>query len=124
MKALGHYAIAAILIVAAGTGALWPFLDPSGRAALVVAAAVALPVQLATFLLMLPGLRDPSRFMVRWGVGMLIRMGVVAVVGLLLPRLHGLDGGVLLLSVCGFFFALLLLEPAFFRSKGTARFAQ
>lgn len=124
MKALGHYAIAAVLLVAALGGVLWLFLDEAGRVSLLAAVAITLPVQLGLFMLLIPAMGDQSRFLVRWGMGVLARMAVVAAVGLALPRLGALDGEVLILSVCGFFFALLLLEPAFFRTKGTARFAQ
>lgn len=124
MKALGHYAIAAVLLVAALSGVLWLFLDDAGRVSLLAAVAITLPVQLGLFMLLIPAMGDQSRFLVRWGMGVMARMVVVAAVGLALPRLGGLNGEVLILSVCGFFFALLLLEPAFFRTKGTARFAQ
>lgn len=123
MKALGRYSIAAVLLVAAVSGVLWLFLDDAGRRSLMVAVAITLPVQLGLFMLLIPAVGDQSRFLVRWGMGVLARMAVVAAVGLSLPRLGGLNGEVLILSVCGFFFALLLLEPAFFRSQGTARFA-
>lgn len=125
MKALGQYAIAATVVTAVIGGAMWPFLDGTGRMSLMVAASIALPVQLGAFLLVVPSLGDQNRFLVRWGIGVLARMGVVGGVGLLLPRLQSLDGGVLLLTICGLFFALLLLEPAFFRigNKGLARFA-
>lgn len=124
MKALGNYAIAALLVTAIVGGAMWPFLDGTGRMSLLLAMAIALPVQLGAFLLVVPALEDQNRFMVRWGLGVLLRMLVVAAVGLLLPRLTAFDGGVLLLTICGLFFALLLLEPAFFRSQRTTRFAQ
>ena len=67
------------------------------------------------------GRLSPKQFSVSGlrGVGVL-----GAAVGLLLPRLGGLDGGVLILSLCGFFFVLLLLEPLFFRHQAPARFAQ
>ena len=124
MKALGHYTIAASLVVAIVGGAMWPFLDPTGRSSLLLAVGIALPVQLGTFLLVIPSIGDASRFMVRWGLGVFVRMGVVAAVGLMLPRLQAFNGSVLLLTICGLFFALLLLEPAFFRSQEPTRFAQ
>lgn len=124
MKALGRYAIATTLLVTLAVGGLWPFLDAGGRASLLLAAGIALPVQWIAFLLVVRALDDANQFLLRWGIGILSRMGLVAAVGLLLPRLGGLDGNVLILSLCGFFFALLLLEPLFFRSQAPARFAQ
>jgi len=124
MKALGRYAIAVLLVVAILGGVLWPFLDGSGRAGFLVAVAITVPIQLVSFALVVRALGEQTQFLLRWAGGILVRMGVVATVGLLLPRLQGLNGTVLLMSVCGLFFALLLLEPAFFRTKATARFAQ
>lgn len=124
MKALGRYAVATILIVGLAVGGLWPFLDGAGRASLLLASGIALPVQWASFLLVVRSLGDSTQFLLRWAIGVLARMGLVAAVGLLLPRMGDLDGPVLLLSLCGFFFALLLLEPLFFRNQAPARFAQ
>lgn len=124
MKALGHYAAATLLVVTVAFGVMWPFMDGPGRTSLLVATAITVPVQWASFLLVVRALGEPTRFLLRWGIGILARMGAVGAVGLLLPRLAGVDGSVLLLSVCGFFFVFLLLEPVFFPSKGTERFAQ
>ena len=123
MKASGRYAIATTLVVTLAVGGLWPFLDADGRASLLVASGIALPAQWAAFLLVVRALGDSTQFLLRWGIGILSRMGLVAAAGLLLPRLGGLDGNVLILSLCGFFFVLLLLEPMFFRSQAPARFA-
>lgn len=124
MKALGRYAVATSLVVSIAVGAMWPFLDASARASLLLAAGIAVPVQWTSFLLVVRALGDSTQFLLRWAIGILARMGIVAAVGLLLPRLQGLDGNVLLLTLCGFFFVLLLIEPAFFRRHGAARFAQ
>jgi hypothetical protein len=124
MKALGHYSLVALLLLAMLVGALWPFFDAAGRSSLLVAACVALPVQLAAFALMVPALGHATKFLVRWGMGLLGRMGVVAALGLSLHRFEGLDPSVLLMAVCGFLFTLLLLEPVFFRGQGSTQFAR
>ncbi|HSW30913.1 MAG TPA: hypothetical protein VLH75_15610 [Longimicrobiales bacterium] len=124
MKALGGYAVATTLIVTLAVGGMWAFLDADGRSSLLLAAGIALPIQWALFLLLVRALGHSTRFLLRWGIGILARMALVAAVGLLLPSLGGLDGGVLILSLCGFFFVLLLLEPLFFRNQAPARFAQ
>jgi len=125
MKALGRYAAATALVILIVFGATWPFLDGPGRASLLAAAAIAVPVQWASFLFLVGAGGDHTQFLLRWGIGILARLGIVAAVGLLLPRLARFNGSVLILGVCGFFFALLLLEPVFIRSgKGTPRFAQ
>ena len=124
MKALGRYAVATTVVVTLAVGGLWPFLDASGRAGLLLASGIALPVQWGLFLLVVRALGDSTQFLLRWGIGILARMGLVAAAGILLPRLGGLDGSVLILSLCGLFFVLLLLEPLFFRNQAPARFAQ
>ncbi len=124
MKALGHYAAATSLVVIVTFGVMWPFMSGAERTSLVSAAAITVPVQWGSFLLVVRALGEPNQFLLRWGLGILARMLVVGSVGLLLPRLAGVDGSVLLLSVCGFLFVFLLIEPVFFRSKATERFAQ
>jgi hypothetical protein len=124
MKVLSGYAVVTTLIVTLAVGGMWAFLDADGRSSLLLASAIALPIQWVLFLLVVRALGDSTQFLLRWGIGILSRMGLVAAVGLLMPRLEGLDGSVLILSLCGFFFVLLLLEPLFFRSQAPARFAQ
>ena len=124
MKALGQYAAATSLVVLVSLGVMWPFMSGAGRTSLLLAAAITVPIQWASFLLVVRALGEPTQFLLRWAIGILARMGAVGAIGLLLPRLAGVDGNVLLLSACGFFFLFLLLEPAFFRGKGTERFAQ
>ena len=125
MKALGHYSITAAVILLVAVGALWSFVDDAGRASLLVAAAIALPVQVGTFALLLRSSVETAQFMMWWGVGVLGRMLVVVGVGLSLESLSSLDPTVLLLSLCFFFFTLLLLEPVFFsRGNRPTQFAQ
>jgi len=124
MKALGRYAVATTLVVTIAVAAMWPFLGGTGRTSLLVAAGIAVPVQGALFLLLVHARGDANRFLLRWAIGLFARVGVIVAIGLLLPRLGGLDGNVLILSLCGLFFALLLLEPLFLRSPAPARFAQ
>lgn len=125
MKALERYTITAVLFVLTAVGVSWPFADEPARLSLLAAAGVALPVQVGTFALMVRSGIDTHRFMMWWGVGVLGRMLVVVAVGLALESLTAIDPTVLLLATCGFFFALLLLEPFFFpRGNESARFAQ
>lgn len=125
MKSLGRYAATAALILFIGVLAVWTFVDAEGRTALVAAAAVAFPVQLAAFAALRFAGDDAHRFMVVWGVGILGRMVLVAAVGLGREAIPGVDPTVLLMSLCGFLFALLMLEPVFMsRANGSVRFAQ
>ena len=49
---------------------------------------------------------------------MLVRIGVVIVVGLVALRIESLGAEALLLSLAGFFFGLLMIEPAFLKGAG------
>jgi len=102
-------------MIAVAVVALFPFLDDDGRTGILVAAAVAYPVQVVAFGLLLRVRGDPSRFFVWWGAGVAVRVGVVIIVGLVALRIESLGAEVLLLSVAGFFFGLLLIEPAFLK---------
>ena len=124
MKALGRYAAASIIVVLAIVGAAWPFLGDPGRSGLLVAAAIAVPVQLGAFALVSPAVGDPQQFLIRWALGVLARVAVVVALGVTRERFDGVDPAALVLSACGFFFALLVLEPVFFLNKRSERFAQ
>lgn len=104
--------------VAAVILALWPVLDAAGRRGLLIAAAIALPVQLLAFagLVMVRG--RLNGFLAVWVGGTLLRVLVIAVTAFVAIR-SGAEGlAPLLLGLAGFFFGLLLLEPVFFRSAG------
>ena len=115
MRALGRYALIGLLMIAVAVVALFPFLDDDGRTGILVAAAVAYPVQVVAFGLLLRVRGDPSRFFVWWGAGVAVRVGVVIIIGLVALRIESLGAEVLLLSVAGFFFGLLLIEPVFLK---------
>ncbi len=112
MRALGRYALTGLLMIAVVVAALFPFLDGEGRRGVLLAAAVAYPVQVAAFGLLLRSRGDPSRFFIWWGAGVAVRIGVVIIVGFVALRIESLGAEALLLSLAGFFFGLLLIEPA------------
>ena len=118
MRALLGYALAGLLIVAVAVAGLFPFLDESGRRGILIAAGVAYPVQVVAFGLLLRARGDPSRFFAWWGVGVVVRIGVVVVAGLIALRIESLGAEALLLSLAGFFFVLLLIEPVFLKTSG------
>ncbi len=115
MRALGRYALTGLLMIAVAVAALFPFLDDDGRTGILIAAAVTYPVQVVAFGLLLRVRGQPSRFFVWWGAGVAVRVGVVIIIGLVALRIESLGAEVLLLSVAGFFFGLLLIEPAFLK---------
>ena len=116
MRALVRYALAGLLMIAIAVAALFPFLDDEGRMGILLAAGIAYPVQLVAFGLLLWARGEPSRFFKWWGVGVAGRISVVIIVGLVALRIESLGAEALLLSLAGFFFGLLLIEPAFLKA--------
>ena len=117
MSGLGRYALIALLIVGLGAAALAAFLDDAGRRGILLAALIAYPVQVMAFGLLLRARGEPTRFMVWWGAGIALRVAVVVAVGFASAVLAAVDPAALLLSLVGFFFVLLLIEPAFLRAE-------
>jgi hypothetical protein len=98
---------------------LWPFLDPDARRGVVVAAAIALPVQIGAFALLVRYRGNMNGFLAVWAGGTLVRMAVVGIAAVIAIR-SGAAGAVpMLLGLAGFFFGLLLLEPIYFRPGAT-----
>lgn len=104
----------AVALIALG---LWPFLDSAGRNGVMLAAAIALPVQVIAFAVLNRYHGQVSGFLAAWVGGTFMRMAVIAVAAIVVIR-SGMDGGVaMLLALAGFLFGLLLLEPMFFGAK-------
>ena len=115
MSAPLRYAATALAGCAAVTLALWPFLDPDARRGIVIAAGIALPVQVGAFALLIRYRGNMNGFLAIWAGGTLVRMVVVGIVATVAIR-SGTAGAVpMLLALAGFFFGLLLLEPIYFR---------
>jgi len=113
-----RYGAAAVGVVALLTLLLWPFLEPAGRQGVLVAAAVALPVQLVAFSVLIRFRGRVSGFMAAWAGGMAVRALAVGSVAFAVVRSGSAEGAVpMLLALAGFFFALLLLEPVYFRAE-------
>jgi len=112
-----RYGAAAAAVVGLLTLVLWPFLEPSARRGVLAAAAIALPVQVLAFSILVRYRGRVSGFMAAWASGMAIRALVVVAVAFLVIRSEA-DGAVaMLLALAGFFFAMLLLEPVYFRHE-------
>ena len=117
MKAPLKYAVTGSAVVALAVAVLWPFLDAAGRQGILLAAAIALPVQVGAFWALMDLKHKVNGFLAVWAGGTLLRMLVVAAAAVLAVRTE-MDGAVpMLLSLAGFFFGLLLLEPMYFRSE-------
>lgn len=115
MKALPRYTVVSSVIVLLIVGGAAPFVDDAGRLGLAAAGAVALPLQVGLFALLVRNQYDPSRFMTFWGLGVLGRMAVVASVGVLVRSFETFDPTVTMLATVGLLFIFLLLEPVFLR---------
>ena len=117
MSNVTKYAFTGLLGVALITLVFMPFLDPAGRRGLVIAALIALPIQILAFSAMLSFRSDWNRFLVVWVGGTLLRMIVIALAAFVAIRLD-LEGlAPMLLALAGFFFGLLLIEPIYLRSE-------
>jgi len=103
-------------MIAVAVAVLFTFLDDEGRRGVLLAAGIAYPVQVTAFGFLLRASGEPARFFTWWGVGVAVRIGVVIIVGLVALRIESLGAEALLLSLAGFFFGLLLLEPMFLKA--------
>jgi hypothetical protein len=112
-----NYAITGTAVVVVATLLVWPFAGPAVRLGVVLAAAVALPIQIVSYALLDRHRDHVNGFLAAWVGGTLVRMLVIGVVaGLVIWSRH--DAGLpLLFALASFFFALLLLEPVFFRRR-------
>lgn len=115
MSATLRYAVTGVGFVGLTVLGLWPFLDGAGRNGVLVAAAVAIPVQVCAFAALHRYRGRVNAFLAAWLGGTLVRMVVIAAVAVAVVR-TGMEGAVpMLLALAGFFFGLMLLEPVYFR---------
>jgi hypothetical protein len=109
----------ALLILLVINAVLWPLVSPAARTGILVAAAVAYPVQMLAFFLLVRFWNDRKRFLLMWVGGTVVRMGVRLGAALVLTQVERLPLAPTLLGLAGFFFGLLLLEPLFLRPAET-----
>ncbi|MGW8267238.1 MAG: hypothetical protein ACWGSQ_12805 [Longimicrobiales bacterium] len=112
----GGVALLALLLVIAVS---WPWVSPPARSGILAAAAVAYPVQLVAFFLLVRHWDEGKRFLIVWAGGTVVRMGVILLAALAVSRMESLPPAPTLIALAGFFFGLLLLEPLFLRPGGT-----
>jgi hypothetical protein len=109
------YAAGSVALLA-GLAGVVGWLVGSGRSDGVwVAAAVALAVQVPAFGALVSARRRGRDFLVSWAAGMALRFAAIAGAAYWVTRRTSLDGAATLLSLVGFVFLLVLLEPAFLR---------
>lgn len=116
---IAYAATTMALMVGLPAGIGW-LLGPERSAGVWVAAAVATAVQLPAFAALVVSRRTGRDFVVSWASGMLLRFAAIAGAAYWVSRSTRLDPGVTLLSLVGFVFLLVLMEPAFLRlAEGT-----
>ena len=116
MSAAVKYGATAVALIGLLTLGIVPFLGPSGRTGVLIAAAVALPVQIAAFAVLVRYRGQVKGFMAAWAGGMALRALTLLVVAVLVIR-SGTESAIpMLLALAGFFFALLMLEPIYFKA--------
>ena len=98
-----------------GVTVLWMLLDDSERVGVILAAFIAYPVQGFSFWLLLRARGEPTQFVFYWGIGIMLRVLTVITVGLVSWKFELMEPAALLLTLVGFFFVLLLMEPAFLK---------
>lgn len=114
MTGLLRYSLVGTAVVALGVLGSWPFLDPVGHRGLVVAACVALPIQIGSFALLQRFRGQLRRFLAVWVGGTVLRMAAIGAVAFLVIQSGPRGVAPTLLALAAFFFALLLLEPIYF----------
>jgi hypothetical protein len=114
-RAWTAYALTALglMVALAGAGSL--VVSDSAVPALWFSAGVAYVLQLIAFAGLVAGREQPNRFLAGWLLGMALRFGVVGGVAWWLSRSAALPREAALVSLVGFVFLLLLLEPVFLR---------
>ena len=117
MRAAVRYGTASVLLVALVTLGLWPFLGDAARAGVLAAGFVALPVQVVAFALLVRYRGRTEGFMAAWAGGMALRVLAVVMAAIVVIRTGTPSAVSLLLALAGFFFALLLIEPVYFRAE-------
>jgi len=110
-----RYAVTALVILSVVVIGLWPWLDAGGRLGILAAAVVAYPVQVTAFALLLWQRDRGSRFLAAWVGGTVVRFGVILAAAFIVVGSERIAAAPMLLALAGFFFGLLLLEPAFMR---------
>jgi hypothetical protein len=115
-----RYGAAAVAVIGVLTLVLWPFLEAPDRLGVLVAAAVAVPVQVLAFAVLVRYRGEVRGFLAAWAGGVALRVAVVLLTALLLIRSGTQSAVPTLLALAGFFFALLLLEPIYFKLQGAS----
>lgn len=109
------YAAATLLLAAVIAGGAGLVVSPAQARGVQVAAAVGAALQLLAFGLLVFGRERANLFLAGWLGGMVLRFGGLGAVALWVTRSSTLPATATLVTLAGFLFLLLLLEPVFLR---------
>ena len=114
-RAWGLYAVTALVLTAAVAGVVSRFVSQNDARAIWFSAGLACVLQLIAFAGLLRVRNQAQLFLAVWVIGMALRFGALGGVAWWLSRSAALPREAALLSLVGFVFLLLLLEPVFLR---------
>jgi hypothetical protein len=114
VRAVLSYGAASAVILAVLALGVSGWVDRAEPSAVWLAAGLAWPVQMAAFFALVRGRNGPG-FMVGWAGGMALRFMTVGAAALLVTRTELFDPVTALVSLVGFVFVLVLMEPLFLR---------
>ncbi len=114
MRPFLAYGVASGALLAALAWTVPAVVRVADPAAVRLAAGIAWPVQLVAFGALMAG-RKSGGFVAGWSGGIALRFAAVGAAALWVTRVDGPDPASLLVSLVGFVFVLVLLEPLFLR---------
>jgi hypothetical protein len=110
VRRLARFAIVAVVVIGLSALALGLlFAAPGDHRAIRVSALAAVAVQLVAFAVV--ALARPGSTFAAWGVGMLLRLGALAVMGFLGLKALALPAPAAMISLVTFLFLTTLVEP-------------
>lgn len=117
MRLWARYALLATAVTGVLLAPVWLFSGDEAKRGLLVAGAIALPLQLAVFAGLLTQESGTPGFLAAWGASTLLRFAVVGAAAFWIAGMEGVDLVVALLALVGLFFVLLMLEPWVLRHR-------
>lgn len=115
MTAWLTYAVGGAALLGLGAAGVSLLLSPASTGAVWMAAAVAWAVQLLAFAALVAARDRGTAFLVGWGAGMALRFAAVGAVAFWVLRGSAMPAAPALLSLVGFLFVLVVLEPLFLK---------
>ena len=115
LRAWLAYGLTALCVLGVVAGLVSRVISPAAQRAVWFAAGLACALQLVAFAGLLRVRDETHQFLAVWVMGMALRFGAVGGVAWWLSRSAALPREAALLSLVGFAFLLLLMEPLFLR---------